>query len=206
MPRPGDADMCNRYVMSADPAELASRYGVALPPREEVTLPPPELFPDRPAWVVRADDGARILDVMSWGFPFQTQGKTKLIEKRVTNVRNLDSGFWRHALTDPARRCLVPFTAFSEYGQIRGPDGKLPLHWFSVPSRPITSFAGIWRPVQGGARAYAFLTCEPNSLVAPIHPKAMPVLLHREDEERWLAGELGELVSPFPAQLMTVDA
>lgn len=198
--------MCNRYAMSANLAELATRYGVDVPVREEVTLPSPELFPDKPALVVREEDGARLLDVMSWGFPFRTPGKTKMLEKRVTNVRNLDSGFWRVALTDPARRCLVPFTAFSEYGQKRGPDGKLPLHWFSVPSRPITSFAGIWRPLEAGRCAYAFLTCEPNSLVAEVHPKAMPVLLHQEDEERWLAGELGDLVAPFPSQLMTVDA
>ena len=48
------------------------------------------------------------------------------------------------------------------------------------------------------------MTCEPNSLVAPIHPKAMPVILDDEGEARWLAGELGELVAPFPAQLMAV--
>ena len=198
--------MCNRFRMTASQRELAARYGVEAPYPEDLDLPPPELFPDKPAYVVRRADGARALDVMGWGFPFQTAGKTKMIEKRVTNVRNLDSGFWRTALTRPERRCLVPFTAFSEYGQRRGPDGKLPLHWFTVPSRPITSFAGVWRPLDGGAKAFAFLTCEPNGLVAPIHPKAMPVLLHQEDEGRWLDGELGDLVSPFPSQLMAVDA
>jgi putative SOS response-associated peptidase YedK len=197
--------MCNRYRMTAKQAEVAARFGVVAPYPEDLTIPPPELFPKNSAFVVREEDGLRLLDVMSWGFPFQTPGKTKVLEKRVTNVRNLESGFWRHVLTDSARRCLVPFTAFSEYGQTRGPDKKLPLHWFNVPSRPITSFAGIWRPLGDDTRAYAFLTCEPNSLVAPIHPKAMPVLLHQEDEQRWLDGELGELVSPFPAQLMTLD-
>lgn len=198
--------MCNRYRMTANQHELAARYGVKASHPEDVTFPPPELFPEKLAWVVRQKEGARVLDVMSWGFPFQTQGKTKVIEKRVTNVRNLDSGFWRTALTRPDRRCLVPFTAFSEYGQARGPDGKLPLHWFAVPSRPITSFAGVWRPLDGGAKSYAFLTCEPNSLVAPVHPKAMPVILHQEDEQRWLKGESGDLVAPFPSQLMTMDA
>ena len=198
--------MCNRFRMTANQRELAARYGVEAPYPEDLTIPPPELFPDKPAYVVRQADGGRALDVMRWGFPFQTQGRTKVIEKRVTNVRNLDSGFWRTALTRPDRRCLVPFTAFSEYGQTRGPDGKLPLHWFTVPSRPITSFAGVWRPLEGGAKVFAFLTCEPNALVAPIHPKAMPVLLHQEDEQRWLNGELGDLVSPFPSQPMVVDA
>ena len=33
----------------------------------------------------------------------------------------------------------------------------------------------------------AFLTCEPNPLVVPIHPKAVPVILHPDDYDRWLA-------------------
>jgi putative SOS response-associated peptidase YedK len=54
---------------------------------------------------------------------------------------------------------------------------------------------------------FAFLTTDPNPLVAPIHPKAMPVLLHSEDEQCWLQAPLEdvmELVGPFPAQLMRV--
>lgn len=50
-------------------------------------------------------------------------------------------------------------------------------------TQPITSFAGIWRPIEGGA-VFAFLTMELNQLVAPMHPEAMPVLLHVEDEDR----------------------
>lgn len=67
-----------------------------------------------------------------------------MLERSVTNVRYLTSPFWRSALGDPERRCLVPFTGFSEHGP--GPKGAKPLFWFDVPSRPIVSFAGIWRP------------------------------------------------------------
>jgi putative SOS response-associated peptidase YedK len=195
--------MCNRYRVTEPQAVLMKRYGVEpiYPPDE--TYPPPELFPKRTAPVIRVDDGARGLDLMSWGFPTTITGAGgKKVEKPVTNVRNLSSPFWRSALANPERRCLVPFTEFSEYGP--GPKGKLPLYWFDVPSRPIASFAGIWRPLSGGGKAYAFLTTEPNSLVAPIHPKAMPVILDDEGEERWLAGELGDLVASFPSQLMSV--
>ena len=196
--------MCNRYRVTEAEAALMRRYGAEpIYPADE-TYPPPELFPKRMAPVIRVEGNARGLDLMSWGFPVQIKGASgKLMEKPVTNVRNLTSPFWRSALKDPARRCLVPFTAFSEYGP--GPTGNKPLYWFDVPSRPIASFAGIWRPLADGGRAYAFLTTEPNSLVAPIHPKAMPVILHEEDEERWLAGELSDLVAPFPSQLMEVE-
>ena len=133
-------------------------------------------------------------------------GKPVMLEKRVTNVRNYTSPFWRSALVNPERRCLVPFTAFSEYGQVRGADGKLPLHWFNVPSRPIASFAGVWRPSEKGD-VFAFLTCEPNPLVAAIHPKAMPVILNEDDESRWLTCSFDEaiaLAQPYPSQLMAV--
>lgn len=110
-------------------------------------------------------------------------------------------------LTTPARRCLVPVTSFSEYGLQPGEDGKKPLHWFDVPSREIFAFAGIWRPTER-TNSYGFLTTEPNSIVALVHPKAMPVVLHDEDYGRWLSGEwedVMDLVAPYPSQLMRVS-
>ncbi len=203
--------MCNRYRMTEAQAAVAARYGfdVLYPP--DLDIPPPELFPDKAAYVVRQEDGARTLDVMRWGFPRKVPGKRidkatgkpVLLDTRVTNVRNYTSPFWKSALANPERRCLVPFTAFSEYGP--GPTGKRPLFWFDVPSRPIVSFAGVWRPTEAGG-VFAFLTTEPNPLVAPVHPKAMPVLLDEEDEERWLSCPFDEAVAlakPYPSQLMT---
>lgn len=109
--------MCNRYRMSAKQIELAKRYGVEPIYPEEVNYPPGELFPKKPAWIVRQSKAGPALDVMSWGFPHVVTGPTgKRIDKPVTNVRNLSSPFWRSALATPARRCLVPVTAFSEYG------------------------------------------------------------------------------------------
>lgn len=147
------------------------------------------------------------------GFPAQgagkridkATGKPVMLDTKVTNVRNYTSPFWKSALANPERRCLVPFTSFSEYGP--GPSGKRPLFWFDVPSRPIVSFAGVWRPTDAGA-VFAFLTTEPNPLVALIHPKAMPVLLDEEDEERWLSCPFEDAVAlakPFPSQLMSVQ-
>jgi putative SOS response-associated peptidase YedK len=192
--------MCNRYRMSAKQVEVARRFGI--PERfimpEPERLPPPELFPKRDGWVVRKENGERVLDVMTWGFPPPAAGRAP-----VTNVRNLASPFWRGALKSPRWRCLVPVTDFCEWS---GEKGSKQEHWFSVPSHEIFAFAGIWRPTEAG-NAYAFLTCEPNPLVEPIHPKAMPVILQPEDYDRWLDGEVDEacaLAAPFPSQLMSV--
>jgi putative SOS response-associated peptidase YedK len=52
---------------------------------------------------------------------------------------------------------------------------------------------------------YAFCTTEPNPLVAPKHPKAMPVVLLKDDHERWLRGSVDDAVAlqlAYPSQLM----
>jgi putative SOS response-associated peptidase YedK len=159
-------------------------------------------------------EGAQLGDVdarlQRVGVPTQIPSKRDpavKLTKYVTNVRNFSSSFWRSMLTTPARRCLVPVTSFSEYGIAPGEDGKKPLHWFDVPSRPIFAFAGIWRPTERG-NAYGFLTTEPNALVAPIHPKAMPVILHDDDYDRWLDDEweaVKGIVASYPSQLMKVQ-
>jgi len=86
----------------------------------------------------------------------------------------------------------VPVTAFSEFGQVANGDGKKPLHWFDVSSRAVFAFAGIWRPTERG-NAYGFLTTEPNTMVAPIQSKAMPIILHDDDYGRWLAASWDEV-------------
>ena len=46
------------------------------------------------------------------------------------------------------------------------------------------------------ARAFGFLTAEANALVAPIHPKAMPVILTTPEEiEVWLEADIGAAVA-----------
>jgi putative SOS response-associated peptidase YedK len=167
-----------------------------------------DIFPKYPAPVLRKESGRLIFDTMRWGFPHTVTGKSgKPIVKQVTNVRNYASPFWRSALKAPERRCLVPASSFSECGQERGADGKMPLHWFDVLDRPMFMLAGVWRPSAAG-QLFAFLTTEPNAIVAPIHPKAMPVILHEEDWDRWLDAPVEEALSlagPYPSQLMRVE-
>jgi putative SOS response-associated peptidase YedK len=45
-------------------------------------------------------------------------------------------------------------------------------------------------PVAGEHQLFGFLTTEANATVAPIHPKAMPVILTTPDEfDRWLEAD-----------------
>jgi putative SOS response-associated peptidase YedK len=50
-------------------------------------------------------------------------------------------------------------------------------------------------------------TCDPNELVAPIHPKAMITILPPEDHERWLTcpgDEVLALQRPYPLGALCV--
>ncbi len=115
-----------------------------------------------------------------------------------TNVRNTASKHWTRWL-GVDHRCVVPVTRFAEPDPAnKAEGGRTPNAWFArSPEQPLMFFAGIWVPQWTSVRKvkdgvvttdlFAFLTCEPNSVVAPIHPKAMPVLLTEPDElERWL--------------------
>jgi putative SOS response-associated peptidase YedK len=148
--------------------------------------------------VVIEHDGQHITGLMVWGVP--NAGKL------VTNVRNLGSPFWRAMLEAPHHRCLVPATEFEEWSATPDPaTGKKRAHWFSIPSRPVFAFAGIWRKVDDKPH-YAFLTTEPNALIGAVHPKAMPVILDEGDYDRWLTADWADaarLVAAYPSQLMT---
>src|SRR5688572_25371494 len=172
------APMCNLYRHRA--TEKLSRLFEARPLADQPELKL-EIYPKDDACVVRKEAGERMLEVMAWGIIVTIKGKSgKPIQKPVTNVRNLDSPFWRSTIANPAQRCLVPFTSFAEPKPGKDPEtGRPANHWFTVAGEEVCAFAGIWR-FNEGRRRFAFLTCEPNPLVAPLHPKAMPVILQPE--------------------------
>ena len=167
--------------------------------------PLPAIFPDQLAPVVRtAKDGVREVVTMRWGFPPPASGK-----RPVTNIRNLNSSYWRGWLDQPRFRCLVPATSFVEYTD------SLPkvAHWFALDDeRPLFCFAGVWRPwtgvrgkEEGEHHLFAFLTTEANALTKPVHAAAMPVMLTGEALDIWLEGSVQDaltLTKPFPPERM----
>jgi putative SOS response-associated peptidase YedK len=201
--------MCNRARNkdAPEPEQLRIHYGadwLADRPMDN-RFNPAELTPLARAWVVRDNDRGRGVDVMAWDV---LGGLAKF---PMTNVRQLHLPQWRRLAERPENRCLVPVTEFAEWTPDKHDlgDGKPPIKgemWFQVQDQPQFAIAGFWQGTPKG-NGFTMVTCDPNELVAPVHPKAMVTILDPADWDLWLRGSYDEIVHlqrPYPAERMTV--
>ncbi len=191
--------MCNLYAATMPKDAMRGLFDRRQVEDQLGNLEPQEqVYPDQNAPIVRRKGDTVVLQTARWGLPSpQRHHSASGIDRGVTNVRNTGSPHWRRWL-GPEHRCLVPLTAFAEpLGKSRGNA------WFRFPGDATPMFAGIWveswasiRKLKDGETTddlFAFLTTEPNAEVAPIHPKAMPVILTEPDErEIWLTADWEE--------------
>lgn len=198
--------MCNRARFAGEPETLRTVFGASWTAERPMDnrFDPRELTPRSRAWVLRRDDRGLGVDVMRWDV---LGGGARF---PMTNVRNLSLPQWRRLAERPENRCLIPLTEFCEWtpdahdvGGGRPIKGEM---WFGVLDQPVFAVAGFWQRTDQGA-AFAMVTCDPNALVAPVHPKAMVTILEPADQERWLTVGFDEVVAlqrPCAAGRMTV--
>jgi putative SOS response-associated peptidase YedK len=80
-----------------------------------------------------------------------------------------------------------------------------------LKSQDLFSLGGLWntwkKPDGTILESFAIITTPPNELMRPIH-RRMPLILHRDDEEKWLNcsanpfDNVQALVKPFPSEQM----
>ena len=207
--------MCNLYGVRVSLATYLAHFQAAEDWRNQMSIEKDYVAPGKPGMVIRQQEGQRVLSTMLWGFPTKEPRKRAPKEGQLpftvewwTNARNLGSNMWKGALSRPEQRCLVPFDRFAEPKAKAERSGPGDVNWwFSNADGSIGAFAGIWKEDPDLGRVFSFLTCEPNPLVAPKHPKAMPVILAPEDYDTWLSTDYPgacALAQPYPSQLMSV--
>jgi putative SOS response-associated peptidase YedK len=128
--------------------------------------------------------------------------------RSIMTVRNLDSPFWVGNLRNSEFRCLVPATAFMEWGP-SGPGGrdgagKRRTHWITLADQPLFAFAAVWKDSE--VPSFALLTCEPSAALRALGRETMPVILppDRRAWALWLNGAWAQartLVAPYASSL-----
>jgi len=208
--------MCNRYASDIRKAGRERDYW-GFDEWSETRINPVlgnavlEVFPKSYAPILKPNDSGKLeWQKRRWGLP----GPPKAGSVPVTNIRNIKSSHWR-PLLQTQHRCLVPFTAFSEY-EDASPKGQKKIRWFAPPDRGMYFFAGIcgewWgdygtkkEPNEGTHQLFSFLTTEANDRVRPIHAKAMPVVLRSEFECRQWLNASRDQIETIQARVLSAD-
>lgn len=191
--------MCGRYALDADIELLIGRYRAIVAEREIAGKS--EIFPTNSQPIV-TDESGRKIGCAKWGFA-PVYAKKPLINARGETVQEKPT-FRKSFITS---RCLVPATSFFEWEEI---DGKKIKRRITVEGEELFSMAGLYDEFidkEGNPfRAYTILTVAANEQMSMIHDR-MPVILSREDEDKWLdlnennLETLKKLIIPSPLHL-----
>ena len=184
--------MCGRYTLTdPDPRLLRFRFGLSESTQID-QQPRYNVAPTDPVLAIRVNaEGAREPGILRWGLiPHHADADSfdrLLINARAETV--VEAPAFRDAFL--SHRCLIVADGFYEWREQES--GRRPV-WITRPELEPFAFAGLWaaaRRADGSStHSCAIVTCEPGTVVAPIHDR-MPVILDREAEPDWLDPEAG---------------
>ena len=200
--------MCGRYTQTAAFDELALRFGITIEDTAFEDLEPRyNVAPSQPVPIVVGQGGGRRFVMAKWGFHpawVKTSTLAPINAKAETVATSrVFQGAVKHA------RCLVPADGFYEWKPVPGQRRKQP-YYLRLKGGGLFAFAGLYTAAGAGSDAPAtctIITTTANELAAAIHDR-MPVILERNDEDRWADERVGDpaevlpCLRPFPAGLM----
>ena len=169
---------------------------------------PLQVHPKDPGSVIRLDNGDRVLEQMTWGFPLAQPSKKTglpLKPKPVNNARFDKLGtYWKRWAIDPRNRCLIPT---ARYAEAVGEKGRMTETWLSVRDQPIFAWAGLWSNSVEWGTVYTGVMTDNAPELAHIHDRS-PVIIDPSDWDTWLHAPLEELYQfdrPYPADRLLVN-
>lgn len=182
-------DFADRFMLDTVPAELQSNYNMAPGVKHPVIL----------------RQSPNHVQPMVWGLipVWSKDGKPGVINARIETL----SEKRMFAPLLQKRRCLIPATGFYEWKKTS--KGSVP-YYAHLESDYYFGFAGlysIWKDTIGReVFSYTIITTEANASMQSIHDR-MPVILRREDEQKWLdSSEDANMILPSIARNATDTA
>ncbi len=197
------AVMCGRYLMTSPVEAIRQMFRF----KEQLNIAPNyNVAPTHEMPIVRMAAGGEDHELVKarWGLIPHWAKDTKSAYSTI-NARS-ETAASKPAFRDAFKRrhALIPADAFYEWRR-KGKD-KEP-YLIRLKGGGLFAFAGLWStwrsPEGEDITSYTIMTTEPNALLATIHNR-MPVILARDDHERWLANERdsADLLRPYPANDM----
>ena len=68
-------------------------------------------------------------------------------------------------------------------------------HGLDIKSWDVLGGGAAWAMTNIRIVGFTMVTCDPNELVAPVHPKAMITIPHPDNHDRWLRGSYEDVVA-----------
>ena len=194
--------MCGRYSFAVEDALILERFGLRV--RTAIYKARYNCAPTQNLAVI-AIEAPDELRFFRWGL-IPSWAKEASIGNKLINARAetlVEKPSFKNAFRN--RRCLVPATGFFEWKRTTE---KTP-YYIRLKNGDPFCFAGLWdKWVTGDGEiihSFTIITTSPNKLTEEIHDR-MPVILQRDDEQRWIASHpdpsLVELLKPYPTEMM----
>ena len=184
--------MCGRATLTMEELEIVAKtVESAFSPADAALYRPRyNLAPTDRHWIVRTQDGQRVLVPGTWGF-------TGKVSPLLINVR-AETAPTKFKSAFANRRCAIPVDGFYEW--IGSKKTKHPI-WFHTPEKKVFLLAGLFEEREGGELAFAILTTQANALVAAAHDR-MPEILPFDKLAEWLSVPVPYVLEPAPEKTL----
>ena len=157
---------------------------------------------------VITDENREEINMFQWGLiPFWA--KDDSIKKMTLNAK-IETLTSKPAFRDSVKnRCLILASGYYEWQWLDAKGRSKQKYYIKPADQELFAFAGIysfWKdPLSGETLpSYSIVTTEANELMSEIHnnKKRMPVVLKKEDRNRWLSGaEISDFSFPYEVEL-----
>lgn len=185
--------MCGRFYFNSDKKKIAKQFGVDSSIETKTSY---NITPSADCTVIRLDNNCKEFASLNWGLvPSWTKSdiKIKPINAKAETLR--EKPYFQTAYKK--QRCIIPVSGFYEWQGSKG--NKQPYAIYSL-NDDYFGFAGLWEKREA-METFTIITTQANAMMTTIHHR-MPVILDRDDYDRWIKEGAYDLLKPCPSEEM----